>query len=74
MVSHLKSGTIHLEKMMKKNRELLSLLLQVKDSQERNSRVLTTEGLYPYNLNLINKAIAIVEDTIRYRQAFFTEE
>ena len=59
---------------MEKNRELLSLLLQVKDSQERNSRVLTTEGLYPYNLNLINKAIAIVEDTIRYRRAFFTED
>ena len=49
---------------MEKNRELLSLLLQVKDSQERNS----------HNLNLINKAIAIVEDTIRYRRAFFTEE
>jgi|9_EtaG_2_1085328.scaffolds.fasta_scaffold95651_1 hypothetical protein len=59
---------------MTKNRELLSLLLQVKDSQERNKKVLITEGMYPYNLNLINQAISIVEDTIRYRQAFFTEE
>ena len=59
---------------MEKNRELLSLLLQVKDSQERNKKVLITEGMYPYNLNLINQAISIVENTIRYRQAFFTEE
>jgi hypothetical protein len=59
---------------MEKNRELLSLLLQVKDSQERNKKVLITEGIYPYNLNLINQAISIVENTIRYRQAFFTEE
>jgi len=59
---------------MTKNRELLSLLLQVKDSQERNKKVLITEGMYPYNLNLINQAISIVENTIRYRQAFFTEE
>jgi hypothetical protein len=49
---------------MEKNRELLSLLLQVKDSQEHNGD----------DINLINKAISIVEDTIRYRRAFFTEE
>jgi|11BtaG_2_1085332.scaffolds.fasta_scaffold15120_3 hypothetical protein len=49
---------------MEKNRELLSLLLQLKDDQEHNGN----------DVNLINKAIAIVEDTIRYRRAFFTEE
>jgi hypothetical protein len=49
---------------MEKNRELLSLLLQLKDDQEHNGN----------DVNLINKAISIVEDSIRYRQAFFTEE
>jgi len=49
---------------MEKNRELLSLLLQLKDDQEHNGN----------DVNLINKAITIVEDTIRYRRAFFTEE
>lgn len=49
---------------MEKNIELLSLLLQLKDDQEHNGN----------DVNLINKAITIVEDTIRYRRAFFTEE
>ena len=49
---------------MEKNRELLSLLLQLKDDQEHNGN----------DVNLINKAITIVEDTIRYIRAFFTEE
>tara|TARA_R100000005_G_C4988957_1_gene196709 strand:- start:1161 stop:1325 length:165 start_codon:yes stop_codon:yes gene_type:complete len=54
---------------MEKNRELLSHLLVLKESIE--GKVITPQG---FNLRRINKAISIVEDTIRYKQAFFTEE
>ena len=54
---------------MEKNRELLSHLLVLKESIE--GKVSTPQG---YDLNRINKAITIVEETIRYRRAFFTEE
>tara|TARA_R110002020_G_C15733642_1_gene724371 strand:+ start:189 stop:365 length:177 start_codon:yes stop_codon:yes gene_type:complete len=58
---------------MKNNKELLSLLLQTKNSMETNPQV-PIHIKNKYNLERINKAIAIVEDTIRYKQAFFTEE
>ena len=57
------------EYIMEKNRELLSHLLVLKESIE--GKVSTPQG---YDLKRINKAISIVENTIRYRQAFFTEE
>ena len=58
---------------MEKTRELLSLLLQTKNSLETNPQV-PIHIKNKYNLKRINQAIAIVEDTIRYKQAFFTEE
>ena len=58
---------------MKNNKELLSLLLQTKNSMETNPQV-PIHIKNKYNLERINKAIAIVENTIRYKQAFFTEE
>ena len=58
---------------MEKNRELLSLLLQTKNSLETNPQVpILVKN--EFNLERINQAISIVENTIRYRQAFFTEE
>tara|TARA_B100000497_G_C7465304_1_gene287153 strand:+ start:410 stop:586 length:177 start_codon:yes stop_codon:yes gene_type:complete len=58
---------------MKNNKELLSLLLQTKNSMETNPQV-PIHIKNKYNLERINKAISIVENTIRYKQAFFTEE
>ncbi len=58
---------------MEKNRELLSLLLQTKNSLETNPQV-PIHIKNKYDLKRINQAISIVEDTIRYKQAFFTEE
>jgi len=58
---------------MEKNRELLSLLLQIQNSMENNSQI-PIHIKNKYNLKRINQAISIVEDTIRYKQAFFTEE
>ena len=58
---------------MEKNRELLSLLLQTKNSLETNQQV-PIHIKNKYNLKRLNQAISIVEDTIRYKQAFFTEE
>ena len=49
---------------MKNNKELLSLLLQTKNSMETNPQV-PIHIKNKYNLERINKAIAIVEDTIR---------
>ena len=61
------------EYIMEKNRELLSLLLQTKNSLETNPQVpILVKN--EFNLERINQAISIVENTIRYRQAFFTEE
>jgi len=52
-----------------KAQQLLSHLLIIKEN---------IEGKYPiktdYQLKRINKAISIVEDSIRYRRAFFTVE
>lgn len=56
-----------------KARELLSLLLQTQNSLETNPQV-PVHIKNKYNLARINKAIAIVEDSMRYRQAFFTVE
>ena len=58
---------------MEKNRELLSLLLQIQNSMENNSQI-PVHIKNKYNLKRLNQAIGIVEDTIRYKQAFFTEE
>jgi len=58
---------------MEKSRELLSLLLQTKNSLETNPQV-PIHIKNKYNLKRLNEAIAIVEGTIRYKQAFFTEE
>jgi hypothetical protein len=56
-----------------KSRELLSLLLQTQNSLETNPQV-PIHIKNKYNLDRINKAISIVEDSIRYRRAFFTIE
>ena len=51
-----------------KTQELLSLLLQTKDDLEMRG------GYLKHQMDNINKAISIVEDSIRYRRAFFTIE
>ena len=51
-----------------KTQELLSLLLQTKDDLEMRGNYLK------HQITNINKAISIVENNIRYRRAFFTEE
>ena len=51
-----------------KAQELLSLLLQTKDDLEIRGDYLK------HQMDNINKAISIVEDSIRYRRAFFTIE
>ena len=56
-----------------KSRELLSLLLQTQNSLETNPQV-PVHTKNKYNLDRINKAISIVEDSIRYKRAFFTVE
>tara|TARA_Y100000114_G_scaffold100814_1_gene93925 strand:- start:107 stop:292 length:186 start_codon:yes stop_codon:yes gene_type:complete len=56
-----------------KSRELLSLLLQTQNSLETNPQV-PVHIKNKYNLDRINKAISIVEDSIRYKRAFFTVE
>ena len=56
-----------------KSRELLSLLLQTQNSLETNPQV-PVHIKNKYNLDRINKAISIVEDSIRYKRAFFTIE
>ena len=56
-----------------KSRELLSLLLQTQNSLETNPQV-PVHIKNKYNLDRINQAISIVEDSIRYKRAFFTVE
>ena len=56
-----------------KSRELLSLLLQTQNSLETNPQV-PVHIKNKYNLDRINKAISIVEDSLRYKRAFFTVE
>jgi len=56
-----------------KSKELLSLLLQTQNSLETNPQV-PVHIKNKYNLDRINKAISIVEDSIRYKRAFFTVE
>ena len=56
-----------------KSIELLSLLLQTQNSLETNPQV-PVHIKNKYNLDRINKAISIVEDSIRYKRAFFTVE
>ena len=58
-----------------KAQQLLSHLLVIKDSVENTNlghdvQMKRTD----YQLKRINKAISIVEDSIRYRRAFFTVE
>ena len=52
-----------------KAQQLLSHLLVIKESLERMCLNKTD-----YQLKRINKAISIVEDSIRYKRAFFTVE
>ena len=52
-----------------KAQQLLSHLLVIKESLERMCSNKTD-----YQLKRINKAISIVEDSIRYKRAFFTVE
>ncbi len=52
-----------------KAQELLSHLLVLKESIE--GKVSTPRG---YDLVKINQAISIVEDSLRYKRAFFTVE
>ena len=52
-----------------KAQQLLSHLLILKENIEGNYPIKTD-----YQLKRINKAISIVEDSIRYRRAFFTVE
>ena len=51
-----------------KTHQLLSLLLLTKDDLEMRG------GYLKHQMDNINKAISIVEDSIRYRRAFFTIE
>jgi|TARA_R100000234_G_scaffold94378_2_gene62617 hypothetical protein len=51
-----------------KTQDLLSLLLQTKDDLEMRGDCLE------HQMDNINRAISIVEDSIRYRRAFFTIE
>ena len=50
-----------------KAQELLSYLLIIQ-------KVLEGDVKHKFNLERLNKAISIVEDSIRYRRAFFTIE
>ena len=50
-----------------KAQQLLSHLLIIKENIEGNYPIKTD-----YQLKRINQAISIVEDSIRYRRAFFT--
>ena len=52
-----------------KTQQLLSHLLIIKENIEGKYTIKTD-----YQLKRINKAISIVEDSIRYRRAFFTIE
>ena len=52
-----------------KAQQLLSHLLILKENIEGNYPIKTD-----YQLKRINQAISIVEDSIRYRRAFFTVE
>ena len=51
-----------------KTHQLLSLLLLTKDDLEMRG------GYLKHQMDNINKAISIVEDSIRYKRAFFTVE
>ena len=58
-----------------KAQQLLSHLLVVKDSVESTNLGYNVQTKRTdYQLKRLNQAISIVEDSIRYRRAFFTIE